>query len=73
MSFKLNLILNQGFLKDSINIFSGDMHSVNLIDMFGFECFHKNHIEQLIVNSFNEQLQYLYNQKEFVWEMQEQV
>ncbi len=56
-----------------MNRFSGDMHSVNLIDMFGFECFHKNHIEQLIVNSFNEQLQYLYNQKEFVWEMQEQV
>lgn len=37
--------------------------------MFGFECFHRNHTEQLLINSLNEQLQYHYNQRLFVWEM----
>lgn len=55
------------------NFFSGDLHSILLLDMFGFECFPRNHIEQLLVNSLNEQLQYQYNQKMFAWEMLEQV
>lgn len=40
--------------------------------MFGFECFHRNRLEQLIVNTMNEQMQFLYNQRIFAWEMQEQ-
>lgn len=40
--------------------------------MFGFECFYRNRLEQLIVNTTNEQMQFLYNQKTFVWEMQEE-
>lgn len=40
--------------------------------MFGFECFHRNRLEQLIVNTMNEQVQFLYNQRLFSWEMQEQ-
>lgn len=51
--------------------FSGDKFSVSLIDMFGFECYHRNRLEQLIVNTTNEQIQFLYNQRMFVWEMQE--
>lgn len=40
--------------------------------MFGFECFFQNHFDQLMVNSLNEQMQYHYNQRVFVWEMIEQ-
>ncbi|XP_053672779.1 neither inactivation nor afterpotential protein C [Anopheles nili] len=47
----------------------GDKHSVTITDHFGFECFHRNHIDQLVVNSLNEQMQYLYNQRIFVFEM----
>lgn len=39
--------------------------------MFGFECFHRNHVDQLMINSLNEQLQYHYNQRMFAWEMLE--
>ncbi|XP_028163622.1 neither inactivation nor afterpotential protein C [Ostrinia furnacalis] len=49
----------------------GDKFSVSLLDMFGFECYHRNRIEQLIVNTTNEQIQFLYNQRIFAWEMQE--
>ncbi|XP_055637431.1 neither inactivation nor afterpotential protein C [Toxorhynchites rutilus septentrionalis] len=50
----------------------GDVHSITITDHFGFECFHRNHMDQLIVNSLNEQMQYLYNQRTFVYEMIEQ-
>ncbi|CAH0394342.1 unnamed protein product [Bemisia tabaci] len=50
----------------------GDKYYINILDMFGFECFQKNYLEQLYVNTFNEQMQYHYNQKVFSWEMQEQ-
>ncbi|KAL1381098.1 hypothetical protein pipiens_013709 [Culex pipiens pipiens] len=50
----------------------GDNHSITITDHFGFECFHRNHIDQLVVNSLNEQMQYLYNQRNFVYEMLEQ-
>ncbi|XP_030041129.2 neither inactivation nor afterpotential protein C [Manduca sexta] len=49
----------------------GDKYSVSLLDMFGFECYHRNRLEQLIVNTTNEQIQFLYNQRIFAWEMQE--
>lgn len=55
-----------------ILLYSGDKYSVSLIDIFGFECYHRNRLEQLIVNTTNEQLQFLYNQKIFAWEMQEE-
>lgn len=44
---------------------------ISLNDMFGFECLPRNHIDQLMINSLNEQLQYLYNQRMFAWELQE--
>ncbi|XP_041979804.1 neither inactivation nor afterpotential protein C isoform X2 [Aricia agestis] len=50
----------------------GDKYSVSLLDMFGFECYHRNRLEQLIVNTTNEQIQFLYNQRMFAWEMQEE-
>lgn len=40
--------------------------------MFGFECFQRNKIDQVFVNSLNEQMQYHFNQRNFVWEMLEQ-
>ena len=39
------------------------------MDLFGFECFKKNGLEQLFINTLNEQLQCHYNQHIFVWEM----
>lgn len=42
------------------------------MDMFGFECYRRNKLEQLFVNCLNEQMQYFYNQRMFVWEMIEQ-
>ncbi|KAJ4441704.1 hypothetical protein ANN_11562 [Periplaneta americana] len=50
----------------------GDKYSITLMDLFGFECFKNNGMEQLFVNTLNEQLQYHYNQRVFTWEMQEQ-
>lgn len=50
-------------------ISSGDKHSVSILDYFGFECFSVNRLEQLLVNTMNEQLQYYYNQRIFAWEM----
>ncbi|XP_068083360.1 neither inactivation nor afterpotential protein C [Anabrus simplex] len=51
----------------------GDTHVINILDLFGFEGFKKNSLEQLFVNTMNEQLQYHYNQHVFAWEMQEQL
>lgn len=42
------------------------------MDLFGFECNQRNYFDQLIVNSLNEQMQYHFNQRSFVWEMIEQ-
>lgn len=42
------------------------------MDLFGFECQARNGFEQLITNSLNEQMQYHFNQRSFVWEMIEQ-
>ncbi|KAL6443164.1 hypothetical protein ACFW04_002836 [Cataglyphis niger] len=50
----------------------GDKYSISILDYFGFECFSINRLEQLLVNTMNEQMQYYYNQRIFVWEMQEQ-
>ncbi|XP_077275817.1 STKc_myosinIII_N_like and MYSc_Myo21 domain-containing protein ninaC isoform X1 [Temnothorax americanus] len=50
----------------------GDKYSISILDHFGLECFSVNRLEQLLVNTLNEQMQYYYNQKVFAWEMQEQ-
>lgn len=42
---------------------------INVMDLFGFECFAVNRLEQLIVNTMNEQMQCYYNQRVFAWEM----
>jgi len=52
--------------------FSGDINSIVLMDLFGFECNARNYMEQLIVNALNEQMQFHFNQRVFVWEMIEQ-
>lgn len=49
--------------------FSGDYNCITLLDLFGFECYEENGIEQLFVNTVNEQLQYFYIQKIFISEM----
>ncbi|XP_043799289.1 neither inactivation nor afterpotential protein C isoform X4 [Apis laboriosa] len=50
----------------------GDKYAINMMDLFGFECFATNRLEQLVVNTMNEQMQCYYNQRVFAWEMQEQ-
>ncbi|XP_015432915.1 PREDICTED: neither inactivation nor afterpotential protein C [Dufourea novaeangliae] len=50
----------------------GDKYTINVMDLFGFECVTANRLEQLIVNTMNEQMQCYYNQRLFAWEMQEQ-
>ncbi|XP_076635717.1 STKc_myosinIII_N_like and MYSc_Myo21 domain-containing protein ninaC isoform X3 [Colletes latitarsis] len=50
----------------------GDKYAINVMDLFGFECFAVNRLEQLIANTMNEQMQCYYNQRIFAWEMQEQ-
>ncbi|XP_054006011.1 neither inactivation nor afterpotential protein C isoform X2 [Hylaeus anthracinus] len=50
----------------------GDKYAISVMDLFGFECFAVNRLEQLIVNTMNEQMQCYYNQRIFAWEMQEQ-
>ncbi|XP_005188793.2 neither inactivation nor afterpotential protein C [Musca domestica] len=49
----------------------GDTNSIVIHDMYGFECFNRNGLEQLMINTFNEQMQYHYNQRTFVNEMLE--
>ncbi|KAM7350914.1 STKc_myosinIII_N_like and MYSc_Myo21 domain-containing protein ninaC isoform 1-T2 [Cochliomyia hominivorax] len=49
----------------------GDQYTIAIHDMFGFECFNRNGLEQLVINTLNEQLQYHYNQRIFVNEMLE--
>ncbi|ALC38813.1 ninaC [Drosophila busckii] len=49
----------------------GDTNAIIIHDMFGFECFHRNGMEQLIINTLNEQMQYHYNQRIFISEMLE--
>ena len=41
---------------------------LGLLDVFGFEKFEINGLEQLCINTANEQLAYFYNQCVFVWE-----
>ncbi|XP_037816478.1 neither inactivation nor afterpotential protein C [Lucilia sericata] len=49
----------------------GDQNTIVIHDMYGFECFNRNGLEQLMINTLNEQLQYHYNQRIFVNEMLE--
>ena len=42
--------------------------SLGLLDVFGFEKFEINGLEQLCINTANEQLAYFYNRCVFVWE-----
>ena len=55
------------------NLCSGDQFTIVIHDMYGFECFNRNGLEQLMINTLNEQLQYHYNQRIFVNEMLEMV
>jgi len=45
--------------------------SLRLLDVFGFEKFEINGLEQLCINTSNEQLAYFYNQRVYVWEQAE--
>ncbi|XP_018328516.1 neither inactivation nor afterpotential protein C isoform X2 [Agrilus planipennis] len=46
----------------------GDKYSVKILDLYGFECFTRNHIPQLLINCLNEQLHYHFLQRIFAWE-----
>ncbi|XP_066138034.1 neither inactivation nor afterpotential protein C [Euwallacea fornicatus] len=49
----------------------GSKYSIHLLDFPGFECFKQNHLPQLFINIFNEQLQFHFLQRIFAWEMQD--
>ena len=48
-----------------------DLLTVGLLDIFGFENFKSNSLEQLLINIANEQIQFYFNQHIFRWEQQE--
>ncbi|UJR36053.1 hypothetical protein I4U23_028790 [Adineta vaga] len=49
----------------------GNLCSISILDLFGFETFDYNSYEQLCINIANEQLQYFFRQHTFAWEMKE--
>lgn len=65
----VNVLRNQTLNKSEVPFYSGDKFCINILDLFGFECFSVNRFDQLIINTMNEQLQCYYNQRVFAWEM----
>jgi len=45
--------------------------TIGILDIFGFECFKDNSLEQLLINLANEQLQYFFNNHIFKMELDE--
>ncbi|KAH1024086.1 hypothetical protein HUJ05_003643 [Dendroctonus ponderosae] len=65
-----------GAINDKLEIgkaIFGNKYAINLLDIFGFECFKENHLPQFLVNCLNEQFQYHYIQKVFRAETQDLV
>ncbi|ERL92363.1 hypothetical protein D910_09677 [Dendroctonus ponderosae] len=71
----INLIHALTHANTSTNVYStsGNKYAINLLDIFGFECFKENHLPQFLVNCLNEQFQYHYIQKVFRAETQDLV
>ncbi|GJQ69847.1 putative myosin [Trypoxylus dichotomus] len=49
----------------------GEKYWIRILDMNGLECFHENKYSQLLINTLNEQIHYLYLQRVFAWEFLE--
>ena len=52
----------------SPNITCPHRHTIGLLDIYGFESFDTNDLEQLCINLANEKLQQHFNQHVFKWE-----
>jgi len=48
-----------------------DEKTIGILDIFGFECFKDNSLEQLLINLANEQLQFFFNNHIFKMELDE--
>lgn len=68
---QINHLLNQGHGNRVDEIQPTDNLTVGLLDIFGFENFKKNSLEQLFINIANEQIQFYFNQHIFKMEQQE--
>lgn len=51
----------------------GESSSIGILDIFGFENFENNSLEQLCINTANEQMNYYFHQFIFCWEREEHV
>lgn len=53
---KMNLILKGDLRMSQIENHQEDIHSIGILDIFGFEIFDNNFLEQLFINYANERL-----------------
>lgn len=71
---KINSIINSEISeksKDDNNIIDENIKHIGLLDIFGFECYDYNSLEQLCINYSNEKIQQLYLQDFFESEINE--
>ena len=59
--------INQSFMGDAKLVAGGKHKFVGILDIFGFEIFESNSLEQLFINFANEKLQRTYSIREAIF------